>query len=111
MSKSMAQRVVDRAYDHNNSAISFYQHMIIIHVAVAIIFGIIAIVGKREIAWIEAYALPALGYFILAHREAVSENSNILNRSNDSIQKANDQDMIKRNLREEKALKRTEETS
>lgn len=100
----MAERIVDKAYSYNDTVTSFYQRMIMIHVVAAIILGIIAIIIKKEVAWIEAYALPALGYFTNAHTGAVKENSNILRQSNDSIQKANDQAMIKYKLREQKML-------
>ena len=106
MAKRMAEKIVDKAYSYNANVTSFYQRMIMIHVIVAIILGIIALVIKGEVGLIEIYVLPALGYFINAHKEAVKENSNILTQSNDSIQKANDQAMIKHNLREQKILER-----
>lgn len=104
MSKKMAERIVDKAYSYNASVTSFYQRMIMIHVIAAIILGIIAIIIKKEVAWIEVYALPALGYFTNSHTGAVKENSNILKQSNDSIQKANDQAIIKYKLKEQKIL-------
>jgi hypothetical protein len=58
MSKKMAERIVDKAYSYNASVTFFYQRMIMIHVIAAIILGIIAIIIKKEVAWIEVYALP-----------------------------------------------------
>jgi len=101
----MAKKVVEIAYNHNEKAMYFYQRMIIAHVILAVLFLVVSIRVDKAFSWVEAYILPALGYFIHAHRETTLDNSNILHRSNDSIQKANDQEVIKQNLRRERALK------
>ena len=101
----MARKFVEIAYDHNEKAGAFYQRMIICHVVLAVLFLAISIGVDKAFYWVEVYVVPALSYFIYAHREITLDNSNILHRSNDSIQKANDQEMIKRNLRKERALK------
>jgi hypothetical protein len=102
----MARKFVDRAYDHNEKAMSFYEIMIIVHVVLTVLFLIISIVVDKAFAWVEAYTLPALGYFINAHRKVTLDNPNILDKSNVSIEQANNQEMIKQNLRLERAMKR-----
>lgn len=101
----MAKKFVDRAYDHNEKAMSFYENMIIVHVILSVLFLVISIVVYKALVWVEAYTLPVLGYFIHAHRKVTLDNPNILDKSNDSIEKANDQEMIKRNLRLDRLMR------
>lgn len=106
MSKNLAKQFVGRAYDHNEKAMSFYQRMIIVHVILTVLFLIISIVVNKALGWVEVYAVPVLSYFIIAHRKVTLDNSNILDKSNVSIEKANNQEMMKQNLRLERLVKR-----
>lgn len=102
----MAKEFVDRAYRNNEKTLVFYERMIIVHVILAVAFLIVSIVVDKAFYWVEAYALPALSYFIYAHRSTNLNNSSILARSNESIEKANNQEIIRGNFRIERAMRR-----
>lgn len=111
MSKDLADKCVDKAYRSNERAMSFYERMIIAHVILTVFILILSIVVEKALAWVEVYAVPVLGYFIYAHRKVTLDNPNILDKANDTIGKANDQEMMKQNLiadRLEQLMKRKE---
>ena len=106
MSEKMAREFVDRAYASNDKSTAFYEKCIWTHIGLTVIFALIAILLNNKIGWIEVYAVPALGYFTVAHRKVALSNSEILRGAADALRARNEQPEMARNFRREKESKK-----